>query len=101
MATHPHDHSGAAKLSLVRDRRHLIFYDTVVLGVLHYHTDHVGSIQLITDAGGGIYEQIRYKPYGEVRGHCDADGTLQPVNTCSDDGYCREPEGDVGRESRN
>lgn len=31
MATHPHDHSGAAKLSLVRDRRHLILYDTVVL----------------------------------------------------------------------
>ena len=31
MATHPPDHSGTTKLSLVRDRRHRAFYDTVVL----------------------------------------------------------------------
>jgi RHS repeat-associated protein len=59
-------------------------------GVLHYHTNHLGSVALITNSAGAIYEQIRYKPYGEERGHYDASGNLQPINTCGDDGYCRE-----------
>ena len=33
----------------------------------HYHVDHLGSTQVITDGNGGIVEQIRYKPYGEIR----------------------------------
>ena len=32
----------------------------------YYHTDHLGSAQLITDYEGGIYEHIEYTPYGEL-----------------------------------
>jgi RHS repeat-associated protein len=52
--------------------------------------NHLGSVALITNSAGAIFEQIRYKPYGEERGHYDASGNLQPINTCGDDGYCRE-----------
>ncbi|MFN8628237.1 MAG: toxin TcdB middle/N-terminal domain-containing protein [Candidatus Binatia bacterium] len=33
----------------------------------HYHLDHLGSTQVITNSLGGEVEQIRYKPYGEIR----------------------------------
>ncbi|MFN8624618.1 MAG: RHS repeat-associated core domain-containing protein [Candidatus Binatia bacterium] len=34
----------------------------------HYHMDHLGSTQVITDgSSGAVVEQIRYKPYGDVR----------------------------------
>ncbi len=37
-------------------------------GLYHYHLDHLGSVQAITDqTGGPPIQQIRYKPYGEVR----------------------------------
>ncbi|MEM5948949.1 RHS repeat-associated core domain-containing protein [Spirochaetia bacterium 38H-sp] len=32
----------------------------------YYHSDHVGSAQLVTDYRGEIYERIEYTPYGEV-----------------------------------
>ena len=31
----------------------------------YYHTDHLGSAQLITDWQGGEYQRIEYTPYGE------------------------------------
>jgi RHS repeat-associated protein len=39
--------------------------------VRHYHVDHLGSTQVVTDPAGDIVEQIRYLPYGTVRGHWD------------------------------
>src|SRR5207247_1532579 len=39
------------------------------VGILHYHTDHLGSVQVITNTDGSVFEFIRYTPYGEVRGH--------------------------------
>jgi RHS repeat-associated protein len=41
----------------------------------HYHLDHLGSTQVITDESGAIVEQIRYTAYGEIRGRWDANGT--------------------------
>ncbi|MFP3040754.1 hypothetical protein LQZ19_02925 [Treponema primitia] len=32
----------------------------------YYHTDHLGSAQLITDRTGQEYERIEYTPYGEL-----------------------------------
>ncbi len=43
--------------------------------LVHYHVDHVGSTQVVTDADGALYENIRYSAYGEVRGRYDANGT--------------------------
>lgn len=42
--------------------------------VSHYHTDHLGSTQLITDDDGDVVEHIRYLPYGLVRGRWDGAG---------------------------
>jgi RHS repeat-associated protein len=42
----------------------------------HYHLDHLGSTQVVTDEGGSIAEQIRYTPYGEIRGRWDANDML-------------------------
>ena len=39
--------------------------------LLHYHSDHLGSTQLVTDGSGQIVQHIRYRPYGEVRGRWD------------------------------
>ena len=40
----------------------------------HLHSDHLGSVQTITDADGHVVEKIRYFPYGEVRGRWDGAG---------------------------
>ena len=40
----------------------------------HFHTDHLRSTLLVTDAAGAIVEHIRYYPYGEVRGRWNAQG---------------------------
>jgi RHS repeat-associated protein len=42
--------------------------------VAHYHVDHLGSTKVITDGDGEVVEQIRYFPYGEVRGRWDGNG---------------------------
>lgn len=34
----------------------------------HYHLDHLGSPQTVTDGAGVIVHQVRYDPYGKVRG---------------------------------
>jgi RHS repeat-associated protein len=44
--------------------------------VRHYHFDHLGSTQVITDEDGNVVEQIRYMPYGAIRGRWDGNGTL-------------------------
>jgi RHS repeat-associated protein len=61
----------------------------------HFHTDHLGSTQLITDISGNPYQYVRYTPYGTVRGRYSSLGT--PVSF--DDrlryeftGYETEPE---------
>jgi RHS repeat-associated protein len=49
--------------------------------VRHYHTDHLGSTQAITNAAGNLIEQIRYRAYGEVRGRWNGAGT--PISSPS------------------
>jgi RHS repeat-associated protein len=46
--------------------------------VRHYHLDHLGSTQVITDRNGAIVEQIRYAPYGQIRARWNASG--QPLS---------------------
>lgn len=49
----------------------------------HYHTDHLGSVQVITDGAGLNIENIRYTPYGKVRGRWMANGTTAPLTSTS------------------
>ncbi len=32
----------------------------------YYHPDHLGSVQLVTDFAGQVYERMEYAPYGET-----------------------------------
>ena len=57
-------------------------------GVVHYHLDHLGSTQVMTDGSGGVYQYTRYTPYGELRGHWNA--TFVSLTDCRDEQYCRE-----------
>lgn len=43
-------------------------------GAEHYHLDHLGSTQAVTDGNGQLIHQVRYAPYGEIRGRFDAAG---------------------------
>ncbi len=36
------------------------------LNTYTYHMDHLGSVQLVTDPQGEIYERVEYTPYGEL-----------------------------------
>jgi len=56
--------------------------------VMHYHVDHLGSTQLITDHRGRVVSSIRYKPYGQVLGHYDQLGNA--LAGCSGMPSCRE-----------
>jgi RHS repeat-associated protein len=42
--------------------------------IAHYHADHLGSTKVVTDHAGAVVEQIRYFPYGEVRGRWNGNG---------------------------
>ena len=42
--------------------------------IAHYHTDHLGSTQVISNAVGTVVEHIRYMPFGEVRGRWNGAG---------------------------
>ena len=44
----------------------------------HFHYDHLGSLQVMTTAGGSAAQYIRYKPFGEERGRFNA--ALQAAN---------------------
>lgn len=59
-------------------------------GAVHYHLDHLGSVHAITDDSGLVIQYVRYKPYGEIRGHYDRFGNLVSADSCNDDGFCRE-----------
>jgi RHS repeat-associated protein len=48
--------------------------------VFHFHLDHLGSTQLITNSSGGVVEYVRYRPYGEIRGRFDGSGTSLAPN---------------------
>src|SRR6185369_4099178 len=43
-------------------------------GRVHYHLDHLGSTQVVSGPTGTIVKEIRYSPYGEVRGRWGANG---------------------------
>lgn len=45
----------------------------------HFHHDALGSLQVVTDGAGLNIENIRYTPYGELRGRWRADGTTAGV----------------------
>lgn len=47
--------------------------------IVHYHVDHLGSTQVITDVVGAVVEHIRYMPYGEVRGRWNGAGDPIPM----------------------
>jgi len=49
-------------------------------GLYHYHLDHLGSTQVITQSDGTPVRYKRYTPYGEIRGG----------SSCGSDGFCRE-----------
>jgi RHS repeat-associated protein len=61
----------------------------------HFHQDHLGSIQAVTDAGGYVVEQIRYQPFGGVSGRFNGGGasiTGSMMDTPRDfTGYMAEP----------
>jgi RHS repeat-associated protein len=40
-----------------------------------YHTDPLGSAQVVTDWRGNVYRQIRYAAYGEIRGRFNSAGS--------------------------
>lgn len=42
--------------------------------IAHHHVDHLGSTKVITGEDGEVVEQIRYTPYGDVRGRWDGNG---------------------------
>jgi len=41
-------------------------FDYVRKNTYYYHSDHLGSAQLVTDYRGNEYEHIEYTPYGEL-----------------------------------
>jgi len=43
--------------------------------LLHHHLDHLGSTQAITASNGSVLEQVRYTPYGGIRGRWTGDGS--------------------------
>lgn len=43
--------------------------------VLHYHLDHLGSTQALSEPGGTVVQQLRYHPFGGVRGRFSGNGS--------------------------
>ncbi len=52
----------ATRMKIEGDETH--GYETV--NTYFYHSDHLGSANIITDYEGAIYEHIEYTPYGEL-----------------------------------
>ncbi len=67
---------------------------TVGLGLFHFHLTALGSTEAITDTAGHLVEQIRYSPYGELRGRWDGANTSSGSSTASYEfaGYESQPE---------
>jgi len=55
-----------------------------------FHLNHIGSTQMITDAGGRVVVHVRYTPYGGILGYFDADGRRIPTTQCATSHGCRE-----------
>jgi RHS repeat-associated protein len=55
--------------------------------LVHFHVDHLGSTQVITQSDGTRVRQIRYRAYGDVRWY-SASG--QSTGNCATDRYCHE-----------
>ena len=55
--------------------------------LVHFHADHLGSTQVITDSTGARLRQVRYRAYGDVRRFNGSGGT---VTDCAADRYCHE-----------
>jgi RHS repeat-associated protein len=56
----------------------------------HFHADHLGSTQLITNSSGAVVQYVRYRPYGEIRGRYDGNGnslTPNPIHRREFTGY--------------
>lgn len=49
--------------------------------ILHYHLDHLGSTQAVTDANGAVVQQLRYQPYGGLRGRWTSAGAATSAMT--------------------
>ena len=50
--------------------------------VRHYHLDHLGSVEVISDQNAAVQRQIRYRAYGEVRGYYDGSNSqVLPTET--------------------
>jgi RHS repeat-associated protein len=47
--------------------------------VRHFHVDHLGSLQAVSDGGGALIGQSRYRPYGTARRY-DGAGTSAPAD---------------------
>jgi RHS repeat-associated protein len=52
--------------------------------ISHFHTDHLGSTQMITDETGDVVEHVRYLPYGLVRGRWDGAGNVIAAPSAGD-----------------
>ena len=42
--------------------------------IYHHHLDHLGSTQVITNGVGDVVQQVRYHPYGGIRGRWSGNG---------------------------
>ncbi|GIW46047.1 MAG: hypothetical protein KatS3mg077_3329 [Candidatus Binatia bacterium] len=56
----------------------------------YFHLNHLGSTNLVTDAGGRVVVHVRYLPYGGVLGYFDATGRRLPTSECATGHGCRE-----------
>lgn len=46
--------------------------------IFHFHVDHLGSTQLVTNSTGGVAHWVRYDPHGKVRDHYNVSGAGIP-----------------------
>lgn len=58
--------------------------------VRYFHLNHLGSTNVVTDAGGRVILHIRYLPYGGILGYFDTLGRRLPTTECSQSHGCRE-----------
>jgi len=59
--------------------------------VHHYHLDHLGSPQVVTEGTGQIVRQVRYDPYGGIRGRWGALAAFNEQDRREFTGYHSEP----------
>jgi len=48
--------------------------------VRHFHFDHLGSLQAVSDGSGSLWRQSRYRSYGIVRSRFNGAGTSAPAD---------------------